>query len=52
MTDECKLGYDEQGECQRFNIIGCRKGYFEELKDKDNPLGIIQDCKNLVVKNE
>lgn len=48
MTDECKHGYDYQEHCQRYHVIGCREGCFEELKDAINMLGGISDCEYLV----
>ena len=52
MSDECKHGYDYQEHCQRYHVIGCREGCFEELKDATNMLGGISDCKYLVKGEE
>jgi len=48
MKDSCDLGYDLQEVCQRYHVIGCHEGYFEELKDKHNLTGYTKDCKYLI----
>jgi hypothetical protein len=48
MTDNCERGYDYQETCQRYYIIGCHEGYFEELKDGDNPSGYTKKCRYLL----
>jgi hypothetical protein len=50
--EECDLGYDHQEYCQRYHIIGCLSGYFEELKDESNPLGYANDCRHLIRGHE